>query len=139
MKKEDCIFCKLAQGEIPSTTLYEDDDFRVFFDVNPATLGHCLIVPKEHYDDIFSMDEEVAGKLFVLAAKVAKELKKELKCDGLNLLQNNGVVAGQTVFHFHVHIIPRYEGDQVVIHSEPGTPDMEALAALADKVGKALA
>ena len=116
MKKDDCIFCKIANGEIPSTTIYEDDDFRVFFDIAPASKGHCLIVPKEHFDNVFEMNEETAGKLFVLATKVARSLKKELNLEGLNIVQNNGTIAGQTVFHFHLHMIPRYK-DDMVVHS----------------------
>lgn len=135
MKKDDCIFCKIAGGEIPSTTIYEDDDFRVFFDIAPASKGHCLIVPKEHFDDVYEMSEEVASKLFVLATKVAGSLKKELNLEGLNIVQNNSTIAGQTVFHFHMHMIPRYKGDTVNVGWEPGKADMEELSKLAEKVG----
>ncbi|MBQ8084865.1 MAG: HIT family protein [Lachnospiraceae bacterium] len=135
MKKDDCIFCKIANGEIPSTTIYEDDDFRVFFDIAPASKGHCLIVPKEHFDNVFEMNEETAGKLFVLATKVARSLKKELNLEGLNIVQNNGTIAGQTVFHFHMHMIPRYTGDTVNVGWKPGEADMEELSKLAKKVG----
>ena len=138
MKKEDCIFCKLANGEIPSTTIYENEEFRVFFDINPASKGHCLIVPKEHYSDVFDVDPEVAGRLFSLAVKVAGSLKKELNCEGLNLLQNNGEIAGQTVFHFHLHLIPRYPGDTVTIKSNPGEADLEELSELAKAIAKNL-
>ena len=135
MKKDDCIFCKIAGGEIPSITIYEDADFRVFFDIAPASKGHCLIVPKEHFDDVYEMSEEVASKLFVLATKVAGSLKKELNLEGLNIVQNNGTIAGQTVFHFHMHMIPRYKGDPVNVGWEPGKADMEELSKLAEKVG----
>ena len=135
MKKDDCIFCKIANGEIPSTTIYEDDDFRVFFDIAPASKGHCLIVPKEHFDNVFEMDDETAGKLFVLATKVARSLKKELNLEGLNIVQNNGTIAGQTVFHFHMHMIPRYTGDTVNVGWKPGEADMDELSKLAKKVG----
>jgi len=135
MKKDDCIFCKIANGEIPSTTIYEDDDFRVFFDIAPASKGHCLIVPKEHFDNVFEMNEETAGKLFVLATKVARSLKKELNLEGLNIVQNNGTIAGQTVFHFHMHMIPRYTGDTVNVGWKPGEADMDELSKLAKKVG----
>ena len=138
MKKDDCIFCKIANGEIPSTTIYADEDFRVFFDIAPASSGHCLIVPKEHFDDVFEMKEETAGKLFVLAAKVAKSLKKELDLEGLNIVQNNGTIAGQTVFHFHMHMIPRYKGDTVNVGWKPGEADMDELSKLAQKVGSSI-
>ena len=111
MIKEDCLFCKIAKGEIHSATVYEDSHFTVILDVNPATKGHCLIIPKEHFDNIYDLDGETAGKLFALATCIARAMKDALKCDGLNLIQNNGEVAGQTVNHFHLHLIPRYEGD----------------------------
>jgi len=115
MKKEDCIFCKIANGEIPSACIYENKEFRVVLDVGPASRGHVLILTKEHYDNIFEIDAETAGKLFSLASVVARAMKKTLHCDGMNLLQNNGTIAGQTVFHFHLHLIPRYEGDHIQI------------------------
>lgn len=134
MVKDDCIFCKIANGEIPSTTIFENNEFRVFFDIAPASKGHCLIVPKNHYNDIFDMDAETGGKLFRLATAVARSLKKELNCEGMNIIQNNGAIAGQTVFHFHLHLIPRYTGDTVTVGWQPGEADMEELAMLAKAV-----
>ena len=115
MKKEDCIFCKIANGEIPSATVYESSEFRVIMDISPATRGHCLIITKEHYEDVYEIGAETAGKLFSLATVVARCLKEEVKCEGMNIIQNNGKIAGQTVFHFHLHLIPRYSKDQVNI------------------------
>ncbi|SDB37492.1 histidine triad (HIT) family protein [Pseudobutyrivibrio sp. YE44] len=114
MKDEKCIFCKLANGEIPTNSIYEDDDFKVILDASPATKGHALILPKEHYANIFEIDEKVAGKILPLAKKVATKMTKELGCDGVNILQNNGEAAGQTVFHLHVHVIPRWAGDGAI-------------------------
>ena len=113
MRDDNCIFCKIANGEIPSATLYEDEEFRVILDLGPATKGHALILPKEHAADIYSIDEELAGKAFKLAKKITTRLKDVLGCDGYNIVQNNGEVAGQTVFHFHMHLIPRYKNDNV--------------------------
>ena len=111
----DCIFCKIAAGEIPSATIYEDDDFRVILDMGPATRGHALILPKKHFADVTEISEETAAKVLPLAAKIGTAMKKSLGCAGFNLVQNNGTAAGQTVFHFHVHVIPRYEdGPQIV-------------------------
>lgn len=138
MKKDDCIFCKIASGEIPSITIFENNDFKVFFDVNPASLGHCLIIPKQHYNDIFDMDAETGGKLFSLATAVARALKKELHCEGMNVVQNNGLIAGQTVFHFHLHLIPRYAGDTVDIKWKPGVADQTRLAELAKQIRKGI-
>ncbi len=134
MVKDDCIFCKIANGEIPSTTIYENNEFRVFFDIAPASFGHCLIVPKQHYDDIFDMDAETGGRLFGLATAIARSIKKELNCEGMNVVQNNGSIAGQTVFHFHLHLIPRYAGDTVNVGWQPGEANMEELAQLAKAV-----
>ena len=115
MKKQDCIFCRIISGEIPSTTIYENSKFKVIMDIAPANKGHVLILPKEHYDNIYDIDTATAGELFELAVMTARALKSVLDCDGMNILQKNGTVAGQTVFHFHMHIIPRYEGDTVNI------------------------
>ena len=111
MKDENCIFCKIAAGEIPSKTIYEDEEFRVILDISPATKGHALILPKEHYADIYEIPEELAAKVIILAKKLAVHMTEVLGCDGFNLVQNNGEAAGQTVFHFHMHLIPRYQED----------------------------
>lgn len=113
MKDNNCIFCKLANGDIPTATLYEDDDFRVILDANPASKGHALILPKEHYADLYELSDAVAGKVMILAKKMITKLTDVLGCDGYNIVQNNGECAGQTVFHYHLHLIPRYEGDTV--------------------------
>lgn len=109
MRDANCIFCKIIAGEIPSNTIYEDDEFKVILDLAPAAKGHALILPKEHYADIYEIDEEVAGKAMKLAKKLAIHMTEVLGCDGFNILQNNHEVAGQTVFHFHMHLIPRYK------------------------------
>ncbi len=110
MRDENCIFCKIIAGEIPSRTIYEDQDFKVILDVNPASKGHALILPKEHCANIYEISTELLAKAATLAKKLASHMSDVLDCDGLNLLQNNGEVAGQTVFHFHMHLIPRYKG-----------------------------
>ncbi len=119
--ENNCIFCKIANGEIPSATLYEDDMFRVILDLNPAAKGHALILPKKHAADLFELPDETAAKAIVLAKKIAGVLKTGLHADGINLVQNNGEAAGQTVFHYHMHLIPRYQGDKVNINWVPGT------------------
>lgn len=117
---KDCIFCKIAGGEIPAATLYEDQDFRVILDLGPASRGHALILPKEHYANLFEMPEELLGRAAALAKKMGSAMKRALGCDGLNIVQNNGEAAGQTVFHFHIHLIPRYGNDKVGIGWKPG-------------------
>ncbi len=138
MKKADCIFCKIANGEIPSTTLYEDDMFRVILDLGPASRGHALILPKEHFANIYEIEEEYAAKAMILAKKMAAAMTKALGADGFNLVQNNGEVAGQTVFHFHLHLIPRYENDNALVFWEPGESTPEEMEKIAGEVAKAL-
>lgn len=118
---ENCIFCKIANGEIPAATLYEDENFMVILDLGPASKGHALILPKSHAANIYELSDEMAAKAMILAKKMATAMTAALKCDGFNIVQNNGECAGQTVFHFHMHLIPRYEGDQVGITWKPGT------------------
>ena len=123
---DKCIFCMLASGEIPTATLYEDDDFRVILDAGPATRGHCLILPKAHYADIYEIPEELLTRAAVLAKRMATKLTKALGCDGFNIVQNNKPAAGQTVFHFHIHLIPRYVGDGQTVGWIPGKLTAEA-------------
>lgn len=109
MKKDDCIFCKIAAGEIPSRKIYEDKDLIAIMDLNPTSKGHSLIIPKEHCTNIYDIDEDIAAKVMKTAKKLATKMTVALNCDGFNLLQNNGETAGQTMFHFHMHLIPRYK------------------------------
>ena len=127
MREESCIFCKIAAGEIPSKTLYEDEEFRVILDLGPATKGHALILPKDHYRDLFELPDEKAAKVMVLAKKMAAQMTQRLGCEGFNLVQNNGELAGQTVFHFHMHLIPRYRDDGQKIGWKPQEATQEEL------------
>lgn len=138
--EENCIFCRIADGEIPSKTLYEDDMFRVILDINPASKGHALILTKKHFANIYELDNETAAEALVLARRMATVMTEALGCDGFNILQNNGEVAGQTVFHFHIHLIPRYAGDSVgLAMEEKGEPDYsldEVQQIIAEKMKK---
>lgn len=136
MRDDNCIFCKIAAGEIPSATLYEDDDFRVILDIEPASKGHALILPKEHYANLYELDDELAAKAMVLAKKMITKLTAILGCDGYNVVQNNGTVAGQTVFHFHMHLIPRYQGDGVKLGWKQGTLTDEVKEEILTKIRK---
>ncbi|AMJ42265.1 Protein hit [bioreactor metagenome] len=115
----DCIFCKILNGDIPSATIYEDEEFKAILDRFPANEGHVLILPKEHSANIFEIDPQLAGRLFTLATKIAREMKRILGFEHMNVMQNNGTVAGQTVYHFHLHLIPRYENDSITIAYQP--------------------
>ena len=138
MKLDNCIFCKIANGEIPSSTVYEDDDFRAILDLGPAAKGHTLILPKEHADDVTELDENLGAKVIPLAAKLGRAMKAGLGCAGVNLVQNNGEAAGQTVKHFHVHVIPRYEGGPVIASWTPGECTAEEREEVAEKIKSAL-
>ena len=120
MTDSNCIFCKIAGGEIPSATVYEDSEFRVILDLGPASRGHALILPKEHFKDLCELDEQALG------------------CAGFNVVQNNGETAGQTVFHFHVHIIPRYEGGPAMVTWEPGKADSAEFAEISSSIKEVL-
>lgn len=134
MKDENCIFCKIANGEIPSNTLYEDERYRVILDLGPAAKGHALILPKEHYADLYELPEESCGEVLKIAKKMAVRMKEKLGCTGLNLVQNNGESAGQTVRHFHVHLIPRYDDGSRIVSWTPGKPSEEELAQVRDMI-----
>ena len=135
---EDCIFCKIAAGQIPSTTVYETEALRVIADISPANLGHLLILPKTHAADFTELAEETALQVMSAARLVVRAMKKGLAPDGINVVQNNGEAAGQTVRHYHMHIIPRYKDDGQVIGWNPQESDPEVQAQLAAKIGQVL-
>ncbi len=132
MRDDNCIFCKIAGGEIPTNAIYEDDDHKVILDMSPATRGHALILPKQHYKNIYEMPADKVGEAFKLAGRMAQTMTDKLKADGFNIVQNNNEIAGQTVFHFHIHLIPRYEGDGQVIPWKPKESTPEGLAEIRD-------
>ena len=134
MRNENCIFCKILNGDIPSAKLYEDENFAIILDVGPASFGHALVLPKDHYANLFEMPDELLGKAFSLAKVWGEKIVKALGADGLNLVQNNGPAAGQTVFHFHLHLIPRYDGDSVGDLWTPGSLTAEARQEILDKL-----
>ncbi|WP_421384076.1 HIT family protein [Bacillus salacetis] len=108
----DCIFCKIIDGEIPSSKVYEDEHVLAFLDISQVTKGHTLVIPKVHKENVYELTEDIASKVFAAVPKITNAIKAEYNPIGLNLLNNNGEDAGQSVFHFHLHIIPRYgQGD----------------------------
>ncbi len=136
MRDDNCIFCRIAAGEIPSATLYEDEMFRVILDLGPANPGHALILPKEHFKAVTELDEKYAAKILPLAAKIGTAQMKALGADGFNVVQNNGTAAGQTVFHFHVHIIPRYDSETPIVAWVPGKYAEGEMEQTAEKIRK---
>lgn len=134
MKKDDCIFCKLANGDIPVDGIYEDDFVKVIFDASPASDGHVLILPKEHADNLYELTDDQAARIFKTAKRIGRAMREGLEYDGMNVVQNNGEAAGQTVFHFHMHLIPRYKGDSVNVGWKPGKLDEEKKQELLKKI-----
>ena len=135
---DNCIFCKIANGEIPSATVYEDDSFRVILDLNQAIKGHMLILPKEHFANLYELPEETAAAAMRLAKKLAMAAKDTMDIDGLNLLQNNGEAAGQSVMHFHLHVLPRVKGDDSFPAWNEASVSSEELAEIAETLKKGL-
>ena len=133
----DCIFCKLANGVFPTNFIYEDEDFKVILDANPATKGHSLILPKKHFKNLLDADEEILKKALPLAKKLSNKLIEVLKCDGVNVLQNNNEAAGQAVFHLHIHLIPRYKEEKEHILSwKPNKFSDEEMKNIAESLKK---
>ena len=138
MKDENCIFCKLANGDIPTATVYEDEYLRAIMDAAPANKGHIIVLPKSHAANIYELEDEYVSRAFVLAKKLAVALKKLTGCDGVNILQNNGGAAGQTVFHFHVHVIPRFKDDDCTIVWKPTSYEDGEASEVAKKIAELL-
>ena len=134
MKKDDCIFCKIANGEIPSNTVYEDEQYRAILDLSPAAKGHTLLLPKEHFDDLFGADEATLSTALKAVQKIGAGMQKALKCDGINIVQNNGAAAGQTVRHLHIHLVPRFEGDGHMVTWKQNESDPEEQKRLAAEI-----
>ncbi|MDD6102317.1 MAG: HIT family protein [Clostridiales bacterium] len=138
MFDDNCIFCKIAAGIIPSATVYEDDDFRAILDIAPAHKGHTILLPKYHAKNIFEIPDEIAMKALPVVKKVSKAIMQETGCDGINVLQNNGTAAGQSVFHLHIHMVPRFDGDGILpVWSQTSYDEGEA-AVLAGKINSRL-
>ncbi len=111
MKNQDCIFCKIAEGKIPAAKVYEDKTVIGFLDIMPANQGHCLIIPKKHYEMLIDIPDNDLSKIMIAAKKIAKALSLATANEGYNIVMNNGKVAGQVVFHSHLHVIPRFKDD----------------------------
>jgi histidine triad (HIT) family protein len=131
---EDCIFCKIVAGELPSFKLYEDDATFAFMDINPANEGHALVVPKEHARDLYAVSEQALCATMATAKKVAGAIQHVLSPEGLNLAQANGPAAAQSVFHFHVHVLPRRKGDELKLNWGLNPGDKEAIAGVAERI-----
>ncbi|MCL2499066.1 MAG: HIT family protein [Defluviitaleaceae bacterium] len=128
---DNCLFCKIAGGQLPAIVLYEDEKLMAIMDAFPATKGHVLIIPKVHAENLYDLPEQTAAAILPLAQRIAIKIKCALKPDGVNIIQNNGKAAGQVVFHYHLHIIPRYKEDGVIIKGGHFTSTLEERAEIA--------
>jgi histidine triad (HIT) family protein len=135
MRDPDCIFCKIVAGELPATIVGEDERTISFMDIAPATRGHALVIPREHSTDLLSIDAEDLAAVGLAAQRLATRAKQRLGADGVNLLNACGAVAFQSVFHFHMHVIPRYEGDPLRLPWVPAPGDSAEIAAAAQELG----
>ena len=127
----DCIFCKIVAGDIPSTRVFEDERTIAFMDINPGTRGHLLVIPRAHSADLLEVAEEDLAACARTAQVMAQRIKERLDADGVNLVNSCGAAAWQTVFHFHVHVIPRYKGDPLRLPWQPAPGDRDEIAAAA--------
>ena len=130
----DCIFCKIVAGEIPSFKLFEDEATLAFMDINPASEGHALVIPKEHAPDLYSVSDDALARTAVTAKRVAAALARTLNPDGLNIVQCNGAAAAQSVMHFHVHVLPRAKDDGLAMNWGLKLGDIDAIGRLADRI-----
>lgn len=134
---ENCIFCQIVSGTIPSSTVYEDDKVMAFLDITQTTNGHTLLIPKKHVRNVLEMDQETAQDLFVQLPKIARAVQKATGAAGMNIINNNEEVAGQTVFHAHIHLVPRFDSnDGISINYTTHEPDFQALGTLSEKIAK---
>ena len=137
-KSPDCIFCKIVAGEIPCFKLHEDDRILSFMDINPFNDGHCLVISKNHAHDVFESEDADLAACLIAAKRVARAVGKVVSPDGINLLQANGPGAGQSVFHFHIHVFPRRHGDEAMLNWGQRPGDMKKIGALAERIRGAL-
>ncbi len=134
----ECVFCKIIKNELPAEIVYEDEKSIVFLDIRPTSPGHCLVIPKEHYENLLSTPEELVTHLIGVARKVAKAVSLALGADGVNIHINNGSAAGQVIFHTHLHIIPRYTGDGLKLWPGAEYKNEEEKKQIAQKIKAAL-
>jgi histidine triad (HIT) family protein len=134
MAHEDCIFCKVLAGEIPSERVYEDDHTVAVMDINPWTRGHAVVIPRKHAENLFEIEDSELEHVAVAAKRLATKMRDTLGCDGVNLLQSNGRAAWQTIFHLHMHVIPRYDGDPLELPTRPQPAKPEELAEVAEEI-----
>jgi histidine triad (HIT) family protein len=135
MADPDCIFCKIVAGEVPALLVDEDERTIAFMDIAPATRGHALVIPRAHASDLLSIGSEDLSAVALAAQRLADRAKQRLGADGVNLLNSCGRAAWQTVFHFHIHVIPRYDGDPLRLPWVPGEGDQQEIAAAAQELG----
>jgi histidine triad (HIT) family protein len=135
---EYCIFCKIVRRQAPSSIIYEDEKILAFMDIRPVSEGHTLIIPKQHFVDIFDTPNNLLAGTHIVTKQVAVAVKKATRADGISVVQQNGKAAGQDIFHMHVHVIPRFEGKKMPHFNELAVASREELDAVASRIKKEL-
>jgi histidine triad (HIT) family protein len=138
MTKEDCVFCKIVSGKLPSYKIYENSDVLVFLDINPVNMGHSLVIPKNHYDNIYETPEDTLANMITVAKIASRAIKSAMKADGVNVMMNNDSMAGQVIFHSHMHVIPRFENDGFDIWKSKGPYTKDKASRVTDQIIAAL-
>jgi histidine triad (HIT) family protein len=138
MNDDSCIFCRIAQKQVPASLVYEDEKVVAFLDIRPLNEGHTLVIPKKHHENIFDIPQELIAHLHGITKRVALAVEKATQADGISIIQQNGKAAGQEIFHLHIHVIPRYEGKKLPRFSEISEADREKLRQTAAKIRKYL-
>ncbi len=139
MTENDCVFCQIARKEAPASVVYEDEKVMAFMDIRPVSEGHSLVIPKQHYVDLFGIPDELLAAVHIVTKKIAAATKMVTSADGISIVQQNGKAAGQDIFHFHVHVIPRFEGVKIPRFEQPDFMDRKTLDAVAQKIKQNLA
>ena len=135
---ETCVFCKIVKGQAPASIVYEDQEVMVFLDIRPLNMGHTLVIPRAHYVDIFDIPNALLSRIHKIAKHVAPAIKKATTADGISIIQQNGKAAGQDIFHLHVHVVPRFEGQKLPRFSELREVERAKLDAMAEKIKQQL-
>jgi len=137
-RDENCIFCRIVNKQAPSSVIYEDDAVMVFLDIRPLNIGHTLVIPKDHYVDIFDIPETLLSQIHTVSKQIASAIKKATQADGISIIQQNGKAAGRDIFHIHLHVVPRFEGQKLPLFSDLKEVERVKLDAMAEKIRQQL-
>ncbi|MGA2681544.1 MAG: HIT family protein [Candidatus Bathyarchaeia archaeon] len=135
---DSCVFCKIVRKQLPASIIYEDQDVMVFLDIRPLNMGHTLVIPKAHFVDIFDIPDKLLTQIQIVAKKISLPIKQATEADGISVIQQNGRAAGQEIFHFHTHVVPRFKGQKLPRYGELKEVERHKLDKMADKIKEKL-